>query len=114
MDSVTGKQRTRLVEDLVRFYKAEIRKFKSMAMDYYGMIMAYEAKFPAAWDRTCLSCDVVALHKTQAMIEVPLIKVKDHLEFIVEFLNGMIPAFERDYRPQEPYDNLEGVKNRFR
>jgi len=51
----------------------------------------------------------------QAAYELPLIHLKDHVDFMVGYLEGLLPESERPYHPQEPdRDPFYEIKNKFR
>lgn len=98
----------------VKLLKSELKKFKNMSNEYFLLVMSCERRFQAAWDRHA-GIDQTSFIKTKALFEIPLIKIKDHMDYIVGFLDGMLPAFEKDYHPQEPdRDPLAEVKEQFR
>lgn len=60
-----------------------------------------------------LGDDFVTARK--GLLEVPLIQMKDHVDYLIGFLEEMLPSFEKDYHPQEPdRDPLEPIRENFR
>lgn len=114
MNELPELKNNRLLRFHIAFVKHEKKKFKDMSDHYMDLVFKCERRFECAV-KGRPNLNMLSVLKNQALFEVPLLKVKDALDFMVGFLDGMLPAFEKDYHPQEPdRDPLFDIKQKFR
>lgn len=104
------KMRPEAVENL----KQKIRDCKDASAQYSYEINRWERSFVCAFkNRPPADFSLAVCY--QAQFEVPLLQMKDHLDFVTGRLEAMLPDEEQPYHPQEPEaDPFAHIKNRFR
>lgn len=85
-----------------------------MSQKYHALIDKCEVCFAMAWKQKP-HLDEKFVISRQALFEIPLLEMKDHVDFLAGYMEEMLPSFEKDYHPQEPdRDPFESVRQKFR
>jgi len=94
--------------------KEKIEEAKKRSSQYAYEINRWEAAFIVAF-KNRPPADMGLAVSYQAQFEAPLLSLKDHADFTVGLLEGMLPDEEKPYHPQEPdSDPFAHVRRRFR
>jgi len=100
--------------EAVENLKNKIQEVKQLISNYSYEINRWEAAFIVAFkNRPPASMGLAVSY--QAQFEAPLLSLKDHADFTLGILEGMLPDEEKPYAPQEPEsDPFAHIRKRFR
>lgn len=101
-------------ESAAQVTRSVIRKLKDRSFDYYVIIERQEAGFVASM-RLYSPTNLEFAVRYHAQFVIPMLVLKDHVDFSIRVLEDALPEHLKPYHPQEPQaDPCLHVKNRLR